>query len=400
MADRHSPWTPTRDDLTGLPNRYEFERRLARAMAGQASNHSHHCLAHLYLDRFRNVVLQAGAEAGDALLLDIARLLGTRLRTRDTLARLDDHAFGLLLEHCPVDRARELLWSLVTVVADHRLAWGNREYQTSISAGLVAMTPGNNSVTQLLSYAEVACHIAREHLGGGVYLYHDEPLAPEAPDMPDTTTVLPRLRLQPLLGLDQHPSWRRLQLDRGGAGESLNDRWLLTELATLNLPGEGPLLIPMSIASLADPRLLAELVALAQDPGQLLVEVAWRELLDDAHIARQVLRDCRRHGVGVVGRNFPGDLTAFQQLCQWPLQGVILDSRAFPQCLTRSAVRPLLQGLLRAIQGLDLWVIIDAVDDREALAAARDLAVDLVGGKAVAAARPLGDGATGAGQPQ
>lgn len=393
MADRRPSPTLLQDTLTGLPNRYEFERRLARAMAGQASNHSRHCLACLNLDRFSNIVHQAGAEAGDTLLQQLSTLLSTRLRTRDTLARLDDHAFGLLLEHCPLDRARELLWSLTKAVANHRLIWMDREYQTPASAGLVAMLTGADSVAQLLSHAEVACHIAMEHLGGGVYVYQDDPASPDAPQ--PARHQPPQIRVQPLLPLhEQGEAWQRLLIDTSLAKQNRASavrqaHWPLASYLAQFKTNDRPLLIPLSVTALTDPRVLAELAALPVAPEDLLVELGWHELLDDTHGARQALRECAHHGLGVLAHGFSGGLMAFQQLAHWPLRGVILDTRPCIQSLRQDAHHPLLAGLVAALHNLGLSVIVDGLDDTRTLTAARDLAVDLGAGEAIGASRIL-----------
>lgn len=78
----------THDELTGLVNRREFERRLTRVL-DSADPGDPHALLYLDLDQFKVVNDQCGHTAGDELLRQIATILQSKIRTRDTLARLE-----------------------------------------------------------------------------------------------------------------------------------------------------------------------------------------------------------------------------------------------------------------------------------------------------------------------
>jgi diguanylate cyclase (GGDEF)-like protein/PAS domain S-box-containing protein len=85
------------DVLTGLPNRALFKDRLAIALnyAHRAGNQL--AVLHLDLDSF-NVVNEAfGREGGDALLNEVAKRLKACVREEDSVARVGDDEFALLL---------------------------------------------------------------------------------------------------------------------------------------------------------------------------------------------------------------------------------------------------------------------------------------------------------------
>lgn len=73
------------DALTGLINRWEFNRRLERTVAEVNGTESEHALLFLDLDQFKIVNDTCGHMAGDELLRQLSSILGAKLRRGDTL---------------------------------------------------------------------------------------------------------------------------------------------------------------------------------------------------------------------------------------------------------------------------------------------------------------------------
>lgn len=84
------------DTLTGLRNRRAFEAELARIGAsGRPFG-----LIHLDLDYFKAVNDGLGHAAGDHVLVEVARILTSETRTRDTVARIGGDEFVIVLPAC------------------------------------------------------------------------------------------------------------------------------------------------------------------------------------------------------------------------------------------------------------------------------------------------------------
>ncbi len=103
--NRRLSYHASHDILTGLVNRREFERRLARGLAGARKHGLCHALCYLDLDQFKIINDTCGHSAGDALLGQLGALLKSKIRWRDTLARLGGDEFGVLLESCTLEEA-------------------------------------------------------------------------------------------------------------------------------------------------------------------------------------------------------------------------------------------------------------------------------------------------------
>ncbi|RUR26855.1 diguanylate cyclase [Vreelandella andesensis] len=85
------------DALTGLPNRFLFAERLARAI-GLAKRHQHHVgLIYLDVDNFKTVNDSLGHATGDCLLQVVASHLRKCIRDTDTVCRYGGDEFIVLL---------------------------------------------------------------------------------------------------------------------------------------------------------------------------------------------------------------------------------------------------------------------------------------------------------------
>jgi diguanylate cyclase (GGDEF)-like protein/PAS domain S-box-containing protein len=162
------------DALTGLINRREFERRLARTLASLEKLHTEHALLYLDLDQFKIVNDTCGHIAGDELLRQITNLLQIRLRERDTLARLGGDEFGVLLEHCPPEQAARIADELRQTVKDFYFVWQEKAFTMGVSIGLVSYYDATLSLAEILSAADTACYIAKDKGRNRVHAYHPE----------------------------------------------------------------------------------------------------------------------------------------------------------------------------------------------------------------------------------
>ncbi len=93
------------DALTRLPNRRLLLDRLLHAQQASRRHGSHGAVLLLDLDRFKQLNDRLGHEAGDQLLVAVARRLQAAVRQTDTVARLGGDEFVLVCEQLGADPA-------------------------------------------------------------------------------------------------------------------------------------------------------------------------------------------------------------------------------------------------------------------------------------------------------
>jgi diguanylate cyclase (GGDEF)-like protein len=110
----------SRDPLTGLFNRRQFEASLDSEIDRVARTGESALLLLLDIDHFKRVNDTYGHAAGDQVIRRIAQALQEGVRPMDTVARLGGEEFGAVLPNCPAgfgqavaDRVRQAIASTV-----------------------------------------------------------------------------------------------------------------------------------------------------------------------------------------------------------------------------------------------------------------------------------------------
>jgi diguanylate cyclase (GGDEF)-like protein/PAS domain S-box-containing protein len=419
----------THDGLTGLINRAEFERRLARVVATARDAGTTHGLCYLDLDRFKTVNDSCGHGAGDALLRQLASALRTELRSRDTLARLGGDEFAVLLEHCELEQARRIAESLRTTVADFRFTWEGKTFGLGVSIGLVEVTADTGTEADVMRAADAACYQAKRSGRNCVHVarLEDQTAAAERTDWAGRITRALeqsrfRLSVQRILplrpGVSPPELWEvflRLEDDGGAmlpaaaflpAAEryslmSVIDRWVIQHtmgrLAGWH-PGDGSSPIPLCCinlggSSLADEALVPligqQLVQHRLPAASLCFEIAEPAVLGDLARAVTFTRELHALGCRVALDDFAGGLASLHHL-----KALSLDFLKLSASITRDLRADALQAVVAraacdAAGVLGIPIIAKGADSSETLAALRNVGVQYAQGVGLEPPRPI-----------
>ena len=168
---RRMAFLASHDPLTGLLNRREFETRLNQVLESAQAGRREHALLYLDLDQFKIVNDTCGHIAGDELLKQLANHMQKEIRASDVLARLGGDEFGVVLEDCSVDKAKQIADLLRQSVKDFRFLWESRTFEIGVSIGLVPISRDSGGITEVLSAADSACYVAKDHGRNRIHIY-------------------------------------------------------------------------------------------------------------------------------------------------------------------------------------------------------------------------------------
>ncbi|WP_084153932.1 sensor domain-containing diguanylate cyclase [Simplicispira psychrophila] len=150
------------DPLTHLPNRTLLADRLTQAMARVLPEQQQLAVCFMDLDGFKAVNDTHGHEAGDELLVIVARRLEANVRTNDTVARQGGDEFVLLLSGLPDpaegERAAE---RLLRAVREPIVAHGHT-VQVGASIGIALYPQDGDDPETLLRCADQAMYQAKQ----------------------------------------------------------------------------------------------------------------------------------------------------------------------------------------------------------------------------------------------
>jgi diguanylate cyclase (GGDEF)-like protein/PAS domain S-box-containing protein len=154
------------DALTGLPNRLLMHERLTRGLAVASEQAASLAVCFLDLDGFKAVNDQQGHEAGDLLLVEVARRLSASLGPADAVFRIGGDEFVLMLAPADMARWQGLLARLLEVIAQPIQLNHDTFATVHATIGVAVSAIGQTAAETLLDRADLSM-LRGKRLGKG-----------------------------------------------------------------------------------------------------------------------------------------------------------------------------------------------------------------------------------------
>lgn len=149
------------DLLTGLAGRLTFEETLEQMVARGRRSRAPFAVARVDLDGFRGVNEALGHSAGDAVLRSVAERLRSSVRAYDTVARLEQDDFGLVVEEIEGETAAESLAKRLARELRFPMRLAEGEVTVTSSIGIACYPSAGTTPHELLHGSEAAMNMAR-----------------------------------------------------------------------------------------------------------------------------------------------------------------------------------------------------------------------------------------------
>ena len=159
------------DPLTQLPNRARFIERVNEVASGQLHHDQAFAVLFIDLDDFKTVNDSLGHDAGDALLVEVGRRIGSSLRPGDLAARLGGDEFAVLIHQVESQGAAEAAAERFLATLTQPLTIAGHQTRVSASVGVALGTWGSDA-TGLIKGADVAMYNAKAAGKSRVAVFH------------------------------------------------------------------------------------------------------------------------------------------------------------------------------------------------------------------------------------
>ena len=168
------------DSLTGLPNRALFLDRLDRVFQQSRRQPAHlFAILHLNLDGFKVVHSSLGPSAADRLLIEVSQRILRRVRSADTVARMEGDEFTFLLDNLKAVGNAPRVADRLQQEFSTPFAVEGREVFLTASLGIACSHAGYETGEHLLRDATTAMHQAKA-IGRAGFVIFDKAMHQEA----------------------------------------------------------------------------------------------------------------------------------------------------------------------------------------------------------------------------
>ncbi len=402
-AEDRAQYLALADTLTGLPNRRQFENRLASALNRMRGDHAQFALMMIDLDRFKPVNDVFGHAVGDQVLIAFSKRVSALIGSESVLARFGGDEFALLLG--PIVDVEEPTRLARRIVAAVARPFDAASAQVTLGTSIgVAVAPQDGAMAdELLRRADIALYRAKTS-GRNTFRFFEEEMDAQVKRRAqiehdlrraiDEGTVRPYY--QPIIDLKDgeilgfealarwhHPAFGDLEPEQfiaiaedAGMIIPLSDHLLrcaARDAATW--PASIKLSFNISRMQLADPmlvlRILHVLAETGLSPTRLEVEISEDALVSEVTAAKEALSAFHAAGVRIALDDFGTGNSSLRHLRECHFDRLKIDRSFVQSMIASNDSATFVNAILDLSKALGLPVSAEGIEDEAVIAALR-----------------------------
>ncbi len=153
--------TARTDPLTQLPNRRDIEEKLQYEANRVDRNKRGFSIALADIDFFKKVNDVYGHDAGDHMLVEIAKLLRKNSRKQDVVCRWGGEEFLILLPETPVAGAKVWAEKARAAIEAHQMTHNKQDIRVTMSLGISFYQCAKKNVKEIIKEADECLYLAK-----------------------------------------------------------------------------------------------------------------------------------------------------------------------------------------------------------------------------------------------
>jgi len=347
------------------------------------------------------------------------------------LARLGGDEFGVLLEHCPLDKATAIAEGIRSALRDYRFGWQDKTFEIGVSIGLVPIVAESGNLAYVLAAADAACYVAKDSGRNRIHIYQpdDDAVAKRHGEMEwvhrlnlafDEDRFLLYAQAVAHVGGDRMISHYEILLrmtDEKGqvvppgafipAAERYNlmpaiDRWVIRKTMEMMRQAQGDLVFPpvecainLSGQSLCDEHFLEYVIDLFEETGIPCESVCF-EITETAAVANLsratgFISVLKNMGCSFALDDFGSGLSSFGYLKRLPIDYLKIDGSFVRDMVVDQVDRAMVESINQIGHVMKLKTIAEFAENEGVLMALERAGVDYAQGVAISPPRPLSD---------
>ncbi len=399
------------DPLTGLPNRTVFLDRCEHALHTAARHEELAVVLFVDLDRFKVINDSLGHDAGDRLLVAVAKRLRLAVRPTDTIARFGGDEFTILCERLQSPDDARILAERVLDLFATPFRVGGREVFGTASVG-IALGCAPQRAEELVQDSDAAMYRAKAQ-GGNRFDFFDEALRRRSQQRLADYAALRRaveghefeVHYQPTIaladgcpiGMEALARWRHPRrgllhpdsfidlAEETGLIVPLGRQILTTVLREMPLPqpDERALRVSVNLSArqLTEPDLAAMVqIALEEanvSPARLAFEITESVLLTDSTAIQSVIGQLKEIGVDLSLDDFGTGHSSMDYLKFLPVDELKIERRFVAGLLSDRRDRAIVSAIIHLAHDLGLRVVAEGIENAEQAELLGELGCDI-----------------------